>query len=206
MKRYRICGEVLFWVSIAAAVIHFVWAAVVSRQGGGLQGALLNVLPYGLPILTFALVRRALRRAEPCWGRADILFAALFSLCYLAMIVHVTVGGIAGDFDHVYYNMPLLYAIPLAAVGLVWAAVRIRPTAEMPVAGKILYALPFAALAAMCIHCGTLAIIEGMRGVTSSFPWWAAPLLCSIPYLLAALALFGAYAVYRRVCRSAPRA
>ena len=31
-------------------------------------------------------------------------------------------------------------------------------------------------------------------GVTGSFPWWAAPLLCSIPYLLAALALFGAYA------------
>lgn len=178
----------LFFLSVAVTLAHAVL----------LGGALANMLlPYGLPVLTFALAWWALCRAQPRWCAADAVLGILFSLTFLAMAVHVTIEGINGDFLNTFSNLPYYYLIALGILAFVWLLVRVRPERSSPIAGKVLYALPFAALAAMVVHGSVLVAVQLVRRPVSSAPWWVPLLLCVVSYLAVALALLAVYGVYR---------
>lgn len=201
-KHYKIIAEIALWLSVAAAAVHLIWYAVIAGGYFDIQSLLLlNVLPYGVPILTFALVRREIRREPLRWNIADTVFGAIVLLCYFAMVINVTVEGCTGDFAGVYFNVPLLYAIPLCITGMTWLFVRMKPKADMPVIGKVLYALPLAAIAAMFVHCGILSIEALTSKAITSFPWWTAPFFCGIMYLIAVFLLFVLYALYYSVLK-----
>lgn len=180
----------LFFLSVAVTLAHAVL----------LGGALANMLlPYGLPVLTFALAWWALCRAQPRWDAGDTVLGGLFLLGFLAMAVHVTVEGIVDYRSGAAVNVAYGYLIALGILAFVWLFVRVRPGKHAPVAGKVLYALPLAALAAMVVHGSVLVAVQLVRRPVSSAPWWVPLLLCVVSYLAAALALLAVYGVYRLV-------
>ena len=177
-------------------LLVLLWMGAVS------QNVFFSLIPYGISILTFALVWRALCRAQPCWCAADTVLGILFSLSFLAMAVHATVEGIVGRMVDVYPNLPFYYLIALGILAFVWLVVRVRPGKGAPVAGKVLYALPVAALAAMAVHCIAICIAQMVReGGATGAPSWAEQLLCVVAYLAAALVLLAVYGVYRLIRR-----
>lgn len=193
----------LFFLSIAVTLAHAVWYLVPFCSPEppytfGLADFLVPLLlPYGVPVLTFALVWRALCRAQPRWCAADTVLGILFSLSFLAMAVHATVEGIVGRMVDVYPNLPFYYLIALGILAFVWLVVRVRPGKGAPVTGKVLYALPVAALAAMAVHCIAICIAQMVReGGATGAPSWAEQLLCVVAYLAAALVLLAVYGVY----------
>ena len=201
-KCYKICFFVLLLLSVAAALAHFVWAIADDEHVYGIDGFLLNLLPYGLPILTFALVWRGLKKEQPCWCMADTVLGVLFSLSFIAMAVHVTIAGALQGMANVYFNLPVIYAVPLCLFALIWLAVRLRPQTGAVTVQKVLYALPVLPLAAMVVHCGILCVTELSRdSMASSAPWWVLPLAVAMLYLCIALLLLAVYVVYCAVLR-----
>ena len=197
-----------FFLSAAVTLAHAVWYLVPfcfpePPYAFGLMSFLVTLLlPYGVSVLTFALVWRALCRAQPRWCAADTVLGILFSLSFLAMAVHVTVDGIVGRMVDVYPNLPLYYLIALGILAFVWLVARVRPGKGSPVAGKVLYALPVAALAAMVVHCIAICIAQVVReGGATGAPSGAELLLCVVAYLAAALVLLAVYGVYRLIQR-----
>lgn len=200
---HKLLSDVLCWLSIAFAVAHFIWCAGVGYFD--LQSLLLNVIPYGVPVFTFVLVRREFRRESPRWNKADTVFYVLLTLIYLAMILHVTVQGIIADFTNVYFNVPIIYSIPITLTDVLWLIIRMKPEPHSTVIVKILYTLPLITIVTMVVHCGVLLIIEWTRNINNngfpqtSFPWWGMPLLFGILYLLGVVLLFALYVLYRYV-------
>ncbi len=188
--------------AIAVTVAHLIWIIAYSAAGRfavDVQSMLLNILPYGIPIAAFALSLRLVARAEKMWGISDVVFFSLILLTFVAMALHVTIEGVIGDFIAVYFNVPIVYAIPLAAIGIVWLIVRARPRGDLPKVGKILYFVPIAVLAAMVVHCGILSAVALSRMTTTTgASWWVIPLAFGLLYLLVAFVLFGVYALYKR--------
>ena len=134
---YKLLSDVLFWLSIVFAVVHFIWCVCVGYFD--IQGFLLNVISYGVPVFTFVLVRREFRRESPLWNKADTVFGVLLTLIYLAMILHVTVEGSIADFTNVYFNVPIIYAIPITLIDVLWLIIRTKPKPHSTVIVKILY-------------------------------------------------------------------
>lgn len=199
---YKTAAAVLFALSVAVTAAHFLWTIGDEEHALDLGGFLLNVLPYGLPILTYALAWRALRREEARWCMADTVLGILFTLSFLAMAVHVTAAGALQGMADVYFNLPVVYAIPLSLLALVWLAVRLRPQAEASVAKKVLFALPVLPLAAMAVHCGILCVTELSReSLAGSAPWWTLPLVFALLYLIGAALLVAVYAIYCAAAR-----
>ena len=181
----------LFFLSVAVTLAHAVL----------LGGALANMLlPYGLPVLTFALAWWALCRAQPRWDAGDTVQGGLFLLGFLAMAVHVTVEGIVDYRSGAAVNVAYGYLIALGILAFVWLLVRVRPERSSPIAGKVLYALPFAALAALAVHGIVICIAQlGQAFGETGAPGWIELLLCAVSYLILALALLAVYGVYRLV-------
>lgn len=206
-ERCKTISFALLLASVGVFAAHAVWYFIIlllsdGSYGFNMQSFLLNLLPYGLPILTFALVWRALKKEQSCWCMADTVLGALFSLSFIAMAVHITAAGIVGDFHSAYFNISIYYTIPFGLLGLVWLIVRMRPRKDSPLAGKILFVLPLAALAAMVIHCAVFTInglIEGFG--TSGAPWAIYLLIFAVVYVTISLLLLAVYAVYRAVLR-----
>lgn len=194
-----------FFLSAAVTLAHAVWYLVPfcfpePPYAFGLMSFLVTLLlPYGVSVLTFALAWWALCRAQPRWDAGDTVPGGLFLLGFLAMAVHVTVEGIVDYRSGAAVNVAYGYLIALGILAFVWLFVRVRPGKHAPVAGKVLYALPLAALAAMVVHGSVLVAVQLVRRPVSSAPWWVPLLLCAVSYLILALALLAVYGVYRLV-------
>lgn len=207
-KHWKWGAAGLFFFSVAVTLAHAVWYLVPfcspePPYAFHLASFLVTLLlPYGVSVLTFALVWRVLCRMQPRWCAADTVLGILFALSFLAMAVHVTVAGIVGKIVDVYPNLPLYYLITLGILAFVWLIVRVRPGKGSPLAGKVLYALPVAALAAMAVHCIAICIAQMAReGGATGAPSWVELLLCVVTYLAAALVLLAVYGVYRLIRR-----
>lgn len=202
-KNLKILSDIMICLSAVFAVAHFIWCMVDGRFD--LQSLMLNVIPYGLPIIIFVVVRCGFQRENPRWDKSDSVFAILFSLIYLAMVLHVTFAGAISDFADIYFNVPVIYAIVIAFTGLAWGIARTKPNADTSVIFKVLYVLVILTLAAMVVHCGILFIGEWirMRNTTSipssSFPWWTMPLLIALLYIVFAGVLFFVYYTGRKL-------
>ena len=206
-ERCKTISFALLLASVGVFAAHAVWYFIIlllsdGSYGFNMQSFLLNLLPYGLPILTFALVWRGLKKEQPSWCAADTVLSALFSLSFIAMAVHVTIAGALQGMANVYFNLPVIYAVPLCLFALIWLAVRLRPQTGAVTVQKVLYALPVLPLAAMAVHCGILCVTELSRDtMASSAPWWVLPLAVAMLYLCIALLLLAVYAVYCAVLR-----
>ena len=190
------------WIAAVFLAMSCLLLLVLLWMGAVSQNVFFSLIPYGISILTFALAWRALCRAQPRWCAADTVLGLLFLLSFLAMAVHVIVGGIVNGFEDAFSNLSMYYVIPLSAIAFVWLVVRVRPGKGAPLADKVLYALPVAAMVAMAVHCGILCIKELSRNkLASSMPWWVLPVLVALLYLAAALVLLAVYGVYRLIQR-----
>lgn len=205
-KKLKTASVTVLWAAVAAAVAHFVWVAAIGASID-FGSVFLNIVSYGVPVLVFVLAARLFGCEKSAAGMADAVFFALGASVYFAMALHVTIAGAVGDMLSEYLNVPVCYLPFIAAIGLVWLFVRIRPAADAGMVHKVLYALPVVSLAAMVIHCGALCIAELVRdGSVSSAPWWTMPLLCGLCYLVAALVLSGVYVLHAKLCARKPRA
>lgn len=195
MNFAKVTCLIMFWASIVFCIAHLVVVACDSASVE-IESMVLNVVPYGLPIALFAYANRLIRK--DCWKKTDTVFVSLFSLCYLVMAIHVTIEFAVPPFDFVavYFNVPILYMIPLVAIAIVWAIVHMRPDKQSPKGQKVLFFLPLIAFAAMLVHCGIVCIVEACRNVQTSFPWWTTPLIVGVCYLLGIVVLMAAYAIF----------
>lgn len=205
-KKLKTASVTVLWAAVAAAAAHFVWVAAIGASID-FGSIFLNIVSYGVPVLVFVLAARLFGREKSAAGMADAVFFALGASVYFAMALHVTIAGAVGDMLSEYLNVPVCYLPFIAAIGLVWLFVRIRPAADAGRVHKVLYALPVVSLAEMVIHCGALCIAELVRdGSVSSAPWWTMPLVCGLCYLVAALVLSGVYVVHAKLCARKPHA
>ncbi len=192
----KIIPSILFWTSIIAAVAHLIWCAF-DKMSIGIESIFLNVLPYGIPIFAFARARKG-----EAVSRADNVLCTLFSLSYLAMIVHVTVAGIIDNdsFTNIYLNLPLIYLFPITLFGLGWMLVHTMPRKGSRVMHKILYTVLLLVIGAMVLHCGIVAVRSIIRyasgPIATSFPWWASALYTFLYYVIPVLAVLLIYGLY----------
>ncbi len=202
MKHAKTLIEAIFWFIIAATVGQLVWAIlymIIYHQNA--YGSLpLNIVAYGLPILLSAWACREWKKEQPRWHTEDNVLGGLLTASFVAMVIHVTVEAFLSDIINSYFNLPLIYTIPIALLGLAWWMIRMKPTADTDRLGKILFALPPLAICAMIVHCSIACIIELFREpFTTSFPWWTMPLLIGLIYLVATLLLLIPYLVYTAI-------
>ena len=208
MKKFSFI--LLTLLSIGVTALHFILFDQSNTMEVGIESFLLNVIPYGLPILVFSLASRASGKGKPRWSKAGANMMALFVLSFLVMSAHVTIAYFASkqDFINTYFNVPLLYAVPLLLFALLWLAMKKAPEqkeSKKTIGDKIINGLPVALLIAMLIHCGVVAIIDAVRlmnkPMATSFPWWAAPLLIALAYIAAigvSLLIRGIYNYFQR--------
>ena len=199
MKKHKTIFNLLFFLSIGFTILHLIFVVISNTMSIGIESVLLNVIPYGLPILVFSSTSRTCRTDKPRWRKAGFIMMTLFALSFLAMSAHVTLAFFFSKeaFINIYFNIPILYAIPMILFALLWVAMKKAPekrAGEKTRVGKFLSALPVLVLIAMLVHCGVVSAIEIYRQVsgplTTSFPWWVLPLLIAFWYIVAlALAL-----------------
>lgn len=202
MKNTKTLIDTIFWFTIAATVGQLVWAIlymIIYHQNA--YGSLpLNIIAYGLPVLLSVWACREWKKEQPRWHMEDNVLGGLLAASFVAMVVHVTVEAFLSDMINSYFNLPLIYTIPISIFALAWWMIRIKPTAETDRVGKILFALPPLAICAMIVHCSIACVIELFREPSStSFPWWTMPLLIGLIYLGATLLLLIPYLVYTSI-------
>ncbi len=206
-RAYQKIYTVLWLLSIVAAVAHLAWCVIesIDRFSIGIESFLLNVLPYGIPMVAFARARGRYKKEEARPAKGEGVFGVLFALSYLVMLAHVTAAGLSTDklgnpvaFINVYFNIPIIYLVPMALFGIADMHARAKPSKDATKTAKILYALPLVLLWGMVGHCGIVCAIEYTnRSLSSSAPWWIMPLVIGFAYLAAALVFCGVYAAYR---------
>jgi len=200
--RKKYCLSLLI-VAVIVLIFHCICGIVVAsaeHKALGVESWLLNVIAYGIPVAAFLTGLFVCEKER--WNRADTVFLTLEGAVYAAMVIHVTIEGFLfpdPGYIYTFFNVPIFYAIPSSAIGLVWLIYHARPHAGMKKAGKVLYILPIVAFGAMLIHCG-IEMIKYMTfdGVHTA-PWWSGILLYMLPYVPVILILLGAYAIYRLV-------
>ena len=204
MKKYKWIFSGMLFLSVFVAVAHFVMLFVSNDMAIELESMILNVIPYGLPIFLFYLARRACKKDAKAWSGRGGFMMALFIVCFLVMSAHVTLGFFSAkeSFINVYFNVPILYTVPLLLLAILWAALKTsyktRP-AKKTFFGK----LPWLLLLAMLVHCCVVSVIAlcGTE-VTTSAPWWVSPLLISLAYIpFIALAFVIKNAIHKRRLR-----
>ena len=208
MKKFSFI--LLTLLSIGVMALHFILFDKSNTMEVGIESFLLNVIPYGLPILVFSLASHASGKGKPRWSKVGVIMMTLFVLSFLALSAHVTIAYFVSkqDFINTYFNVPLLYAVPLLLFAMLWLATKKAPEqkkTQKTVFGKIFNGLPVVLLIAMLIHCGVVAIIDAVRlmnkPMATSFPWWAMPLLIALAYIAAigvALLIRGIYNYAKR--------
>ena len=82
--------------------------------------------------------------------------------------------------------------------------------AKKSVTGKILFSLPFIAIAAIVVHCGTMLAVELFKYMTgvplADFDRWYTPLLYAVAYSVPFAVSFTAWKIYNRRLKKAKRA
>lgn len=190
-------------LAIFFAVLHFAFLSI-SAPTVDPQSILLNLFPYGLPILIFALAVRSCATDKPRWSRSGIANMTLFALTFIAMSAHVTLAFFysKNSFINVYFNVPIIYLVPLLLFSILWLGTKnvTMNQGKKGVFGKLISILPKLLLIAMVIHTVIASVAEIVRqsgGIPStSAPWWVMPLVISLGYVVAiafALLLRGIY-------------
>ena len=191
MRKYNKLFYCLYALSIMVTILHLVFMLISNTMSVGIESLLLNAIPYGLPILVFSSCWRHCREAQPRWTRKGFWMAALFILTFLAMNAHVTLAFFFSKdaFINTYFNVPILYLVPLLIFWMLWLAMKGRKVKKQKTkVGKFFDKLPLVCLVVMLIHCG---IVSGMeiyrqmnRPLATSAPWWVSPLLVSLVYVV----------------------
>lgn len=202
MKTNKLIVNILFWLITAATLGQLIWAIlymIIYHQNA--YGSLpLNVIAYGLPVLLSVWACKEWKKEQPRWHMEDNVMGGLLAASFFAMVIHVTIEAFLSNMINSYFNLPLIYTIPISIFALAWWMIRIKPTAETDRIGKILFTLPPLAICAMIVHCTISIIIETTNNsMTTSAPWWVMPLLIGLIYLVAALLLLIPYLVYTAI-------
>lgn len=205
MRKYKALFGLLYVLSITVTFLHLIFLVISNTMAVGIESLLLNAIPYGLPILVFSSARRACRAEKPRWSKAGFVMMTTFILSFLAMSAHVTLAFFLAKeaFINIYFNVPILYAVPLLLFAMLWLAMRRAPvkrSRKETLVGKFLSALPVFVLIAMLVHCGVVAAIEIYRQVSgplaTSAPWWVMPLLVAFWYVIALMVVLLLRGIY----------
>lgn len=207
LKTGKIYSAAVLCLSIAFTAAHLIWfAALLTTHPIGFGSLLLIVIAYGMPLAIFTFAFRLTRRDSAVWKVADTMFLSVTAAIFIAMAVHTTIDGVVkGDFFNSYFNIPIIYAIPTAVIGIVWLLTHTRPTKSDTLCPKILYFLALSAIAVMIIHCGTLCLVNIADNGTTGAPWWVLPLAFGLGYLVLALLLYIAFYICKKVRRRADK-
>ena len=163
---------------------------------------LIIAVAYGLPIIIFAVSCTKAWRTALGLGVLDVIFLSVIAVIFITMVLHTTIDGfVRSNFINSYFNIPIIYTIPTALIGIIWLLIATRPTISDSLCPKILYSLSLVSVLAMIIHCGTLCLVHLADNGTTGAPWWVMPLVFGLAYLLLALAFYIAY----RICKKAQR-
>lgn len=205
MKKYKTLFRILYASAVCVAFLHLIFLTISNTMAVGIESFFLNVIPYGVPIFAFASALNACREDKPRWSKAGFILMTLFVLSFLVMSAHVTIAYFVSkqSFINTYFNVPLLYAVPLLLFAMLWLATKKAPEqkkVKKTIWDKIFNRLPVALLIAMLIHCGVVAIIDAVRlmnnALATSAPWWVMPLVIALAYIAAigvALLIRGIY-------------
>ena len=207
LKTGKIYSAAILCLSVIFTAAHLIWfATFLTTHSIGFGSLLLIVIAYGMPLAIFTFAFRLTRRDSAVWKVADTMFLSVTAAIFIAMAVHTTIDGVVkGDFFNSYFNIPIIYAIPTAVIGVAWLLARTRPTKNDKVCPKILYFLALSAIAVMVIHCGTLCLVNLADNGTTGAPWWVLPLAFGLGYLVLALLLYIAYYICKKVRRRADK-
>lgn len=205
MIKHKNTFNALFILAIFVAVLHLVFLGISTPQVD-VGSMVMNLIPYGLPILVFASARGACVKDKPSWSRSGFLSMALFSLSFLAMSVHVTYAffNSSQPFINAYFNLPIIYSAPMLLFAILWIGLKRRVTVKgQGVFGKFIVASPAIILVAMVIHvviASVNEIIEQSDGLPmTSAPWWVTSLIISLAYIAALTIALLIRAIYNRV-------
>lgn len=190
MIKHKNTFNALFILAIFVAVLHLVFLGISTPQVD-VGSMVMNLIPYGLPILVFASARSASVKDKPSWSRSGFLSMALFSLSFLAMSVHVTYAffNSSQSFINVYFNLPIIYSAPMLLFAILWLGLKRRVTVQGSngIFGKLILASPAVILVAMVIHvviASINTIIKQSDGLpTTSAPWWVTSLIIALVYI-----------------------
>ncbi len=182
--RYSFLG-----ISIVGFLFHLIWLlATPNIPSLGIGSYLLNVIPYLLPIAValFVFFKKEVLKKE-------IIIYSVFYTIYLAMILHVTILAMIVGIVDAYFNIPLIYGIPLL-LSLIILVMVVKNPREASVVSKSLYGMIFISLVAMVIHSGVVLILDfnhfrSQPVPSSSAPWWIVGLLVASSYLLVCILL-----------------
>jgi len=190
MIKHKNTFNALFILAIFVAVLHLVFLGISTPQVD-VGSMVMNLIPYGLPILVFASARGACVKDKPSWSRSGFLSMALFSLSFLAMSVHVTYAffNSSQSFINVYFNLPIIYSAPMLLFAILWLGLKKRVTVQGSngIFGKLILASPAVILVAMVIHvviASINTIIKQSDGLpTTGAPWWVTSLIIALVYI-----------------------
>lgn len=207
LRTGKIYSAAILCLSVIFTAAHLIWfATFLTTHSIGFGSLLLIVIAYGMPLAIFTFAFRLTRRDSAVWKVADTMFLSVTAAIFIAMAVHTTIDGVVkGDFFNSYFNIPIIYAIPTAVIGIVWLLTHTRPTKSDTLCPKILYFLALSAIAVMIIHCGTLCLVNLADNGTTGAPWWVLPLAFGLGYLVLALLLYIAYYICKKVRRRADK-
>lgn len=207
LKTGKIYSAAILCLSVIFTAAHLIWfATFLTTHSIGFGSLLLIVIAYGMPLAIFTFAFRLTRRDSAVWKVADTMFLSVTAAIFIAMAVHTTIDGVVkGDFFNSYFNIPIIYAIPTAVIGIVWLLTHTRPTKNDTLCPKILYFLALSAIAVMIIHCGTLCLVNLADNGTTGAPWWVLPLAFGLGYLVLALLLYIAFYICKKVRRHADK-
>lgn len=207
LRTGKIYSAAILCLSVIFTAAHLIWfATFLTTHSIGFGSLLLIVIAYGMPLAIFTFAFRLTRRDSAVWKVADTMFLSVTAAIFIAMAVHTTIDGVVkGDFFNSYFNIPIIYAIPTAVIGIVWLLTHTRPTKSDTLCPKILYFLALSAIAVMIIHCGTLCLVNLADNGTTGAPWWVLPLAFGLGYLVLALLLYIAFYICKKVRRRADK-
>lgn len=207
LRTGKIYSAAILCLSVIFTAAHLIWfATFLTTHSIGFGSLLLIVIAYGMPLAIFTFAFRLTRRDSAVWKVADTMFLSVTAAIFIAMAVHTTIDGVVkGDFFNSYFNIPIIYAIPTAVIGIVWLLTHTRPTKSDTLCPKILYFLALSAIAVMIIHCGTLCLVNLADNGTTGAPWWVLPLAFGLGYLVLALLLYIAFYICKKVRRHADK-
>lgn len=207
LRTGKIYSAAILCLSVIFTAAHLIWfATFLTTHSIGFGSLLLIVIAYGMPLAIFTFAFRLTRRDSAVWKVADTMFLSATAAIFIAMAVHTTIDGVVkGDFFNSYFNIPIIYAIPTAVIGIVWLLTHTRPTKSDTLCPKILYFLALSAIAVMIIHCGTLCLVNIADNGTTGAPWWVLPLAFGLGYLVLALLLYIAFYICKKVRRRADK-